>query len=644
MADERKHVINLHTSTQNNKPTGKLLLGEIAVEHNSVDTAKLYVETVNGSNTASTIATFITENAIDTKISNAVSGLTNIVDALTDIVITGASGDTIITATVNNPDASANTLTITHKTATTINDSFQKVTTDGYGHVTGGTAVAIGDITGLTGWADAVKGAETKLSTGSTGTGNVVKGITVNDHQITTQMGSISSGDVTDFAQGVVTSETKLSTGSTGSGNAVTNITVSGHQITFEKGKTFSEDGHKHVGDDITGGTVGISYLPTATTVNSSSDDTTVPTSKAVQDAIDGALTSTMDYKGATGTLPSTAKTGDVYIANTAITIPAGSSATGVAQTAETGDYIVARTSGASPTWDVIEKNLDGAVTSTGMTNNQIVVANGANTIISQDPATIWVGSANTVPLSGVTDADDLKAIEALTGTTGVLNKTAANTWELKQVISEYSQYSGITTSGSLIDAKLIKDVIDANELVTAEALNDLNGRAITLSSATNDLDTRVTALENNELPIINTVADFSAVTESGYVVDATVLRQVIVDNELVTAEALNELNGKVNTLSATSTNFENRITTLENATVDLSTVASAITVNETTHVVSNGGVNIGNYLSGSTQYVDTISQTTTASAVTTTFHIANASGTASYDVVEPIIIDCGSY
>ena len=32
------------------------------------------------------------------------------------------------------------------------------------------------------------------------------------------------------------------------------------------------------------------------------------------------------------------------------------------------------------------------------------------------------------IPLNNLTDADDLKAIEALTGTSGVLTKTAANT------------------------------------------------------------------------------------------------------------------------------------------------------------------------------------------------------------------------
>jgi len=39
--------------------------------------------------------------------------------------------------------------------------------------------------------------------------------------------------------------------------------------------------------------------------------------------------------------------------------------------------------------------------------------------------------SKPTYSLSEITSADDLKAIEALTGTSGLLKKTAANTWAL---------------------------------------------------------------------------------------------------------------------------------------------------------------------------------------------------------------------
>lgn len=620
MAEKRKRLINLHTPTANNIPANKLSLGEIGVEHSSVEGAKLYVETASENASSATVATFITCAATKTMIDNSIGNIIDIISDLTDIVITGGVGDDIITVQVNDAVGSANTLSITHKTETA-QSGFNKLSTDGYGHVTGATAVAIADVTGLTGWGDAVKNAETKLSTASTGNGNIVKDISVNDHEITMTKGSITSGDVSDFAEAVVAAQTQLSTATTGTGNAITAITVSDHEITTVLGGPFALSAHTHNGADITGGTVGIDYLPTATTINSSSDDTTVPTSKAVMDAIGEAVTSTMHYLGATSVLPPASTTGDTYIASTDIAIPAEKSGKGVAVTAETGDYIIARDNG---TWDVIEKNLDGAVTSTGMTADQIVVANGTNTIVSKAASEILVGSASTatnidaapslqvantnqitvtvgdktsdaltvpfatsastaesastVPLAGVTDADDLKAIEALSGTSGVLTKTDENTWELVQVISAKTDYETLSTSGQLITADVLKQIIDENELVTAEALNDLNVRTDELSGITDNLDTRVTALEN--------------------------------------------------------------------ATVDLSTVASAITVNGNTYTVSNGGVDIGNYLSGDTQYISSISQTTTASAVTTTFTVVNAEEGEpdTYDVVEPIIIDCGTY
>jgi len=77
------------------------------------------------------------------------------------------------------------------------------------------------------------------------------------------------------------------------------------------------------------------------------------------------------------------------------------------------------------------------------------LVTGGANLQASDIPALSYAGlasgassggkaasaavadSADAVALANVSDADDLKAIEALTGTSGLLKKTAANTWSL---------------------------------------------------------------------------------------------------------------------------------------------------------------------------------------------------------------------
>lgn len=621
MADtNRKRLINLHSAEANKKPIGNLSLGEIAVEHSGVEDAKLYAET-NGTNpTESTLAVFITSAATVNIVNNAVTGLTKIVNDLTDIVITAATGDNIITATVTDTPDSANTLTITHKTGSS-QTGFKKLTTDSYGHVTGGTDVTIGDVSGLTGFQTAVRTVETSLSTGTTtGTGKFITGATVSDHTITLAKADIVASDITDLNAAILSAETKLSYVTAGTGNAVTELEVDNHKITATKGSTFSLDGHKHAGEDINSGKVGIAYLPTATTVDSSSDNSTVPTSQAVNTAIQNAVTSIMNYKGATNATPATAVKGDVYTASDSFIVPAASSSTGKDENVESGDFIVANESGK---WDVIQKNLDGAVTSTGMTNNQIAVATGTKTIKSVDADTLKVGSATTatnidaapslqvsgtdkitvtvgdktstaltvpfatsattsvsattVPLAGVTDADDLKAIEALTGTTGVLNKTAENTWELKKVVTTKSEYSDITsTTNGLLDAYLTKQIINENELATATALNDLNTIATNLTSSAQSLDTRVTTLENKPA-------------------------------------------------------------------IDTTPFASAITINGQVKTVTNNAVDLGQYLSGSTQYVSAINQTENASAVTTTFTVINGSP-SSYSVVQNIIIDCGTY
>ena len=244
MANNRKVVINVHSS-DNRAPSGSTLnYGEIAVSHSTKENAALYTKISDNE-----VAKFISEDAVNSRISGYTDGkyndLVGIVQNLANLTITDIQATTPINATEKAIVASScgNTVTISHVADKTPQSGFKKLTTDTYGHVTGGTDVVIGDISGLTGFGDAIKGAETKLAYSSAGTGNAVTSISVNDHTITANFG-----------------------------------------------KKFSEDGHKHDGSDITGGTVGIDYLPTSTEVTSTSDDTTIPTSKAVYDAVNGVV------------------------------------------------------------------------------------------------------------------------------------------------------------------------------------------------------------------------------------------------------------------------------------------------------------------------------------------------------------------
>ena len=81
--DNRQILVNPHSS-QEKVPAGALNLGEIGVQHNNVEDAALYVETVADSESASTIAKFITEKAIETKIENALDIVQMEIDSLNE--------------------------------------------------------------------------------------------------------------------------------------------------------------------------------------------------------------------------------------------------------------------------------------------------------------------------------------------------------------------------------------------------------------------------------------------------------------------------------------------------------------------------------------------------------------------------------
>ena len=92
----RQILVNPH-SKDVKVPAGILNLGEIAVQHDSVSGAALYVETDSGSTSEETVAKFINEVAINTLIANAQTDLQTKIDAINDAVglpHSGTTGDT----------------------------------------------------------------------------------------------------------------------------------------------------------------------------------------------------------------------------------------------------------------------------------------------------------------------------------------------------------------------------------------------------------------------------------------------------------------------------------------------------------------------------------------------------------------------
>ena len=624
----RQRIINYHTSGTTAPSSDNIYYGELVVSHNSIGNTKIYTKVTNpsGDTESGKIATFIDEPQIDEKISNSVNGLATIVQNLANLTITDIQATTPISAETNAiaTQVCGNTVTISHVADKTAQSGFKKLATDTYGHVTGGTDVVIGDISGLTGFDDAIKGAETKLAYSSAGTGNAVTSISVNDHTITANFG-----------------------------------------------KEFSESGHKHDGSDITSGKVGIGHLPTSTEVNSSSDDTTIPTSKAVYDAVsstvngldkeassaqgqfvrtviqeNGLVSESKDFitandiKLSAVTPTSTtikeeyalyngngAQLGDsikIYKDQSLVSITLedndGSGKTGqylkytyidvngdtqstyvnissLLVEAEFKSGVTADNNGIvhgvvdlasekfltvgadgfklSGVQDAINSAINGLDSSTGTTSEfhaitSITITDGKITEVGQTDkinSAITSVSAETVDLSGVKNADDLKAIEALTATSGILRKTGENAWDLANVVTSLD---GVASNGSLVDALTVKNAISGVDT----KLQELSGSVQTLSSTTesfsaatvagiagldtkiSDETTRATAAEDSISANVTTLSSatesFSAATVAGIAGLDTKI-----GNETTRATAAeNSISANVTTLSSATESF----------------------------------------------------------------------------------------
>ena len=729
----RQRIINYHTSGTTAPSSDNIYYGELVVSHNSIGNTKIYTKVTNpsGDTESGKIATFIDEPQIDEKISNSVNGLATIVQNLANLTITDIQATTPISAETNAiaTQVCGNTVTISHVADKTAQSGFKKLATDTYGHVTGGTDVVIGDISGLTGFDDAIKGAETKLAYSSAGTGNAVTSISVNDHTITANFG-----------------------------------------------KEFSESGHKHDGSDITSGKVGIGHLPTSTEVNSSSDDTTIPTSKAVYDAVsstvngldkeassaqgqfvrtviqeNGLVSESKDFitandiKLSAVTPTSTtikeeyalyngngAQLGDsikIYKDQSLVSITLedndGSGKTGqylkytyidvngdtqstyvnissLLVEAEFKSGVTADNNGIvhgvvdlasekfltvgadgfklSGVQDAINSAINGLDSSTGTTSEfhaitSITITDGKITEVGQTDkinSAITSVSAETVDLSGVKNADDLKAIEALTATSGILRKTGENAWDLANVVTSLD---GVASNGSLVDALTVKNAISGVDT----KLQELSGSVQTLSSTTesfsaatvagiagldtkiSDETTRATAAEDSISANVTTLSSATESFSAATVAEIARVEGKLSDDEKVVAESINQLRAKVDKVQegaglngdgsyaphstanyiagATSLDdadmkldsalkvlaesmtgstadineLSGQVQTLSGSVVDIKNreqnYASAITINGNVHTVANNGVDLGSYLSANTTYVKAVSQ-----------------------------------
>ena len=318
---------------------------------------------------------------------------------------------------------------------------------------------------------------------------------------------------------------------------------------------------------------------------------------------------------------------------------------------------------------DAINSAING-LDSTGTTSEfhaitSITITDGKITEVGQTDkinSAITSVSAETVDLSGVKNADDLKAIEALAATSGILRKTGENAWDLAEVVTSLD---GVESNGSLVDALAVKNAIGGVDT----KLQELSGSVQTFSAATvaeiarvegklSD-DEKVVAESINQLRAkvdkvqegagLNGDGSYAPHSTANYISGATSLDdadmkldsalKVLAESMTGSTADLNELSGQVQTLSGSVISIENREPNY----------ASAITINGNVHTVANNGVDLGNYLSANTTYVKAVSQanhqwtgdTSVVDYVTTTFTMQDGT---EFSINDYNIIDGGSY
>ena len=215
--------------------------------------------------------------------------------------------------------------------------------------------------------------------------------------------------------------------------------------------------------------------------IANATDSGSVADALAVKEYVEDTLSSAVEYKGATGATPSNPAKGDLYIASSDFVVEGSKSA-------ETGDFIIYD----GTKWDVIEKNLDGAITGTltqntvtlgDSTNSVKSLANGANgTVLTMvDGAPAWANDPELSVVSAGTGnvvSDITVNDHEITFTKGVTAADDADLQALSGVVEDFSAatHSEITalSAGTI---QLSGDVVAYVNALSANAHNSMIAR-----------------------------------------------------------------------------------------------------------------------------------------------------------------------
>ena len=411
--------------------------------------------------------------------------------------------------------------------------------------------------------------------------------------------------------------------------------------------------------------------------IASASATGSVADAKAVKEYVENVLSSSVDYKGATADVPTgTPNKGDLYIAASAFTIGT--------ENVEIGDFIVYNGTG----WDVIQKNLDGAITGT-LIPGTVVLAETTNTVESLANGT--AGQVLTMDNGAPAWVDLPELASAVTGTGNVVTDIAVNDHTITftkgleaaaksdldelsgavisfsaETVAEFtSAFTAINelSAGTVHDIQELSGAVVAKDIVIAQALNDLNDKTNALSAGTIQLSGDVVAYVDQQIGSLDSVG--SASTTGHYLTSVTItdgkisaVGEVAVPAAVtITATTATPVDTASAVLTGVTANgadnhnltfgMSNKVFSAETSVSAVSSV-SAITAEsaDTAAMVANA-LSISGYATSESTALDTAINFDGSAPQTITFGKNTAAGKSmsfKNGVVDVEIVDCGEY
>ena len=237
----------------------------------------------------------------------------------------------------------------------------------------------------------------------------------------------------------------------------------------------------------------------------------------AVKEYVEDTLSSAVEYKGATGATPSNPAKGDLYIASSDFVVEGSKSA-------ETGDFIIYD----GEKWDVIEKNLDGAITG-NLTQDTVTLGDSTNSVKSLTNGT--AGQVLTIGTAGTPVwADDPVLSTATTGNGNVVSEITVNDHEITYVKN--------FTAATNADLEIVSGIVDTFSAATVAEFNSAFTAINTLSAdAHNSMIARDDAVFSSAVTYVDDQIDEVYASAVSYADSAITVAIEALDSETAVTE-----------------------------------------------------------------------------------------------------------